>query len=145
MYTASGNEDNSMKLDGFAETNYSIELTNIIAEPFGSVAVKALPISAVKSVVKEEADLFSQKTQQDIPQARLSYNSGTGSTPKNRSQHVPKSRSKQASRKQANPKNVAKLFASKQAQEEIIRCEVQVLLYLSFYFRTAKYKIKHKL
>lgn len=123
MYTANGNEDNSMKVDGFAESNYSIELSDIIAEPFGSVAVRALPLNSVKSEVKQETDLFPQKTQQDILQARLSYNSGSGSTPKNRSQHVPKSRSKQASRKQVNAKNVAKLFASKQAQQEIIRCE----------------------
>lgn len=137
MYTASGNEDNSMKVDGFAETNHAVELTNIIAEPFGSVAVKGLlTIDAVKSEVKEETDLFQQKTQQDIPLSRLSY-SGSGSTPKNRSQHVPKSKSKQASRKQVNGKNVAKLFASKQAQEEIIRCEVRICTLCQFYFLNA--------
>ncbi|WOG82037.1 hypothetical protein DCAR_0101196 [Daucus carota subsp. sativus] len=124
MYTACGNKDNPMKVDGFAETNHFIELTNIISEPFGSAAVEGpLPINAVKSEVKKETDLFPEKTQQDISQPRLSYNSGSGSTPKSRSQHVPKSRSKQASRKQVNGKNVAKLFASKQAQEEVIRCE----------------------
>lgn len=138
MYTACGNKDNPMKVDGFAETNHFIELTNIISEPFGSAAVEGpLPINAVKSEVKKETDLFPEKTQQDISQPRLSYNSGSGSTPKSRSQHVPKSRSKQASRKQVNGKNVAKLFASKQAQEEVIRCEVQVLLCASFHFLNA--------
>lgn len=123
MYIACGNNDNPVMVDGNVGYEHSLDFTSLFVEPFHSV-----PVDAVKSEVKEGPSLSHQNTRQDFPQtnAGLNYNIGSGSSSKKRNQHVPKSRSKNAGRKQVNGKNVAKLFASKEAQEEIIKCEVQV-------------------
>ncbi|KAL3362966.1 hypothetical protein AABB24_012317 [Solanum stoloniferum] len=52
-----------------------------------------------------------------------SFNIGSGSTPKKKAQRLPKRKVKSSSRKQVNDGDFAKLFASKEAREEVIMYE----------------------
>ncbi|KAK4368890.1 hypothetical protein RND71_012682 [Anisodus tanguticus] len=54
----------------------------------------------------------------DVPQ-RI----GSGSTPKKKSQHIPKRKGKSSSRKQVNDYDFAKMFASQEAREEVTKYE----------------------
>lgn len=116
-YIDCGKQDYSMIIDGAVGSEHPLDSTSLIVEPLNSVPVEGEPVG----------------TQQEFPQMdpSLNYNIGSGNAANKRStRHVPKSRSKHAGKKHVNGKNVAKLFASKEAQEEIIKCEVQVLLFL---------------
>lgn len=54
----------------------------------------------------------------------MNYNIGSGSTPKKKSQRIPKRKVKSSSCKQVNDGDFAKLFASKEAREEVTKYEV---------------------
>lgn len=53
----------------------------------------------------------------------MNYNIGSGSTPKKKSQRIPKRKVKSSSCKQVNDGDFAKLFASKEAREEVTKYE----------------------
>ncbi|XAR62255.1 Histone-lysine N-methyltransferase [Bertholletia excelsa] len=103
-------------------------------EPQFLVPTEGMGMNTVKSEEIEEK-LYSQETQQAFANqnamisrirsnsACRNYQIGSASVPKKRSPHIPNKRSRQASEKQIDGKSIAKLFVSKEAQEEIIESE----------------------
>lgn len=120
--TSGGNEHSTCKLElNSVEPHYSA--------PPGSIEVKAMTTE-----VNEQGQLYPLDIQQQFQQANpisrirsnstsRNYNIGSGSTPKKKSQHIPKRKVKSSNRKQVNDANFAKMFASKEAQEEVTKYE----------------------
>lgn len=127
---AYGNKHNTVILDDNVGYEQEMDFTTLFSESFHSVPLEDVPVNAEKLEVKDEPRLSEQNIGQDSQQTNASFKynigSGSGSASKKKNQHVPKSRLKNGGRKLVNGKNVAKLFASKEAQEEIINCEVQL-------------------
>ncbi|KAK3018019.1 hypothetical protein RJ639_004739, partial [Escallonia herrerae] len=121
--------------------DYSVGSNNHLAsalnvEPLYSVPVEGTAVNTGKSELCGATKSFSEDTQKAFQQtnpiisgiqrdsAAQSFNFSSASDSKKRSaQHIPKRRSKQNGRKQFDAKHVAKLFASKEAQEEVIKYE----------------------
>lgn len=121
--TSGGNEHSTCKLElNSVEPHYSA--------PPGSIEVKAMTTE-----VNEQGQLYPLDIQQQFQQANpisrirsnstsRNYNIGSGSTPKKKSQHIPKRKVKSSNRKQVNDADFAEMFASKEAREEVTKYEV---------------------
>ncbi|KAA8546590.1 hypothetical protein F0562_002671 [Nyssa sinensis] len=134
-FIASGNGDYSVIMDASVQSEPQLESTALVIEPLYSVPVEGVSTSTVKTDASEETNVYSQDAQQAFPHkdamiSRIQSNSacrnfhiGSGSVPKKRSQHIPNRKAKHPGRKQVDGKHVAQLFASKEAQEEVMKYE----------------------
>ncbi|GFY85647.1 hypothetical protein Acr_04g0003850 [Actinidia rufa] len=110
------------------------ESSATVVEPLHSVPTEGVAINTVKTESNEGKKIYSQDTQSTFPptnatasqfqssSAFRNFQIGSGSLPKKKSFSANK-KSKNNGRKQLDGKRVARLFASKQAQEEILKCE----------------------
>ncbi|GFZ09966.1 hypothetical protein Acr_21g0005650 [Actinidia rufa] len=111
-----------------------LESSAAVVEPLHSVPTEHVAINMVKAESSEEKKIYSQDTQNTFPptnattsqfqssSAFRNFQIGSGSLPKKKSFSINK-KSKNNGGKQLDGKRVARLFASKQAQEEILKCE----------------------
>ncbi|XP_059654034.1 histone-lysine N-methyltransferase ASHH1 [Cornus florida] len=124
-FLAFGKNDHSLIVDVSVGSINQLESIALV-EPLYSFPVENATANTVKTEVNEETKLYSQDSQKSFPQsnsAGQNYHPGTGSIPKKRAQHMPKQKSKHVGRKQFDAKHVAKLFKSKETQEEVLKYE----------------------
>ncbi|KAK2972581.1 hypothetical protein RJ640_020134 [Escallonia rubra] len=130
------NPESIAMTDDYSEGSNNRLASALNVEPLYSVPVEAIAVNTGKSEPCGATKSFSEDTQKAFQQtnpiisgiqsdsAAQSFNFSSASDSKKRSaQHIPKRRSKQNGRKQFDAKHVAKLFASKEAQEEVIKYE----------------------
>ncbi|PSS31701.1 Histone-lysine N-methyltransferase, partial [Actinidia chinensis var. chinensis] len=126
--------DTSMVTVDTVGPEHQLESSATVVEPLHSVPTEGVAINTVKTESNEEKKIYSQDTQSTFPptnatasqfqssSAFRNFQIGSGSLPKKKSFSASK-KSKNNGRKQLDGKRVARLFASKQAQEEILKCE----------------------
>jgi len=129
-----GKNDFPVVIGGTARSEPRLGSRVAVVEPLHSFStVGATKILKTEVRELEETKLCFQDTQQAFPPNALisriqsssacrNYQIGSGAVPKKRS-HFANKKSRQNSGKQFDGKIVARLFTSKEAQEEIIRCE----------------------
>lgn len=97
----------------------------------GGMGMKTEKVKVFDSGKSKEQDMQQAFYQTSEMLSRLrsnsacrNFNIGSGPTSKKKSQHIPKRKKKYAGGKQFNTKNIAELFQSKEAQEEVRKYEV---------------------
>lgn len=121
--------DGSVKMEVEERSEFSLEsFTGVI--PQHSVAMESLTMKPEK-VETDVGEFYGNNIQPSflqtnaiIPCVRSNSEIGLGPTTKKKSQHMPKRKMKSSSGKPFNIKNVARLFASKEIQEEVCKYEV---------------------
>ncbi|KAL6962527.1 hypothetical protein U1Q18_037485 [Sarracenia purpurea var. burkii] len=126
---------NAFSIDDGVGSERQLEPSVVVVEPLYSVPTNGVAVGTVKNEVSEEKMLYnSQDTRRAFPPqnamisrirsntAGRNYQIGSGSIPKKKS-HIGNRKSKRNGGVQLDGKRVAQLFPSKQAQEEILKCE----------------------
>ncbi|XP_057490388.1 histone-lysine N-methyltransferase ASHH1-like isoform X1 [Actinidia eriantha] len=126
--------DTSMVTVYTAGPEHQLESSAAVVEPLHSVPTEGVAINTVKTESNEEKKIYSKDTQSTFPptnatasqfqssSAFRNFQIGSGSLPKKKSFSA-KKKTKNNGGKQLDGNCVARLFASKQAQEEILKCE----------------------
>ncbi|CAK9154172.1 unnamed protein product [Ilex paraguariensis] len=124
-----------MIIDGTVGSEHQLESNARSVESLCSVPLEGAAMNTGKAERTEDMKLYSQDSQPAFPQKNVmasnirsdsagrNFNIGPGSDSKKRSQQIPNRRSKHLGRKQVNAKDVARLFASKEAREEVMEYE----------------------
>ncbi|KAF2284204.1 hypothetical protein GH714_019898 [Hevea brasiliensis] len=119
-----------------AGSEQHVESAALVVKPLDSVSTQGAIMNPVKIEASEEMNLYSQDAQQAFAQKRTmisfiggnstcgNYHMGQGPMPKKRSKHYSNVKLKQPPQKQVDAKLVAKLLATKEAQEEVLTYEV---------------------
>ncbi|KAK9270236.1 hypothetical protein L1049_025813 [Liquidambar formosana] len=127
--------DYSMMMDVTVGSEHQFESTALVVEALDSVPMEGIVVNVTKTEVGEERKSYSQDTQQAFSQTNAmvshiqsnsacrNYQIGPGPVPKKRSKHLSNGRSKFLVQKQVDAKLVAHLLTSKEAQDEVVKCE----------------------
>lgn len=139
-FLARGKNDSPLVIGGSTGSEPRLGSRVAVVEPLHLFST-SVANKVVKIEVSEENNLYFQDTRQTFPprnalisqiqssSACRNLQIGSGTVPKKRS-HFANKKSKHNSGNQLDGKQIARLFTSKKAQEEIMKCEVQALLTL---------------
>ncbi|XP_059453410.1 histone-lysine N-methyltransferase ASHH1 isoform X1 [Corylus avellana] len=134
-YNIDGKIKYSMTMTVGVGSEHQFETNALVVQPPDPVPMEAVVVNEVKAEASVEMKPYSQDTQQAFSQknamisrirsnsACRNYHIGPGSLTKKRSKHYSNGRLKQLAQDQVNAKFIALLLVTKQAQEEILRCE----------------------